>query len=58
MNNQFYPEPTYPFPTYQENFQRCCCSSQTFACNDCYFYSEEHDMGATIPYCNYLHKIL
>lgn len=58
VNKQFLPKPTYPFPHYPIDFQCCGCSSKKFMCDDCYFYSEEHDMGATVPYCSHLHKVL
>lgn len=60
VNKQFLPKPkpAYFFPVYQENFHCFCDNNETFSCSDCYFYSEDHDMGATIPYCSHLHKVL
>lgn len=52
------PKPVYPFPQYPTCFQGCGCGDRAFLCDDCYFYYEEHDMGATMPCCSHLNTIL
>lgn len=44
------PSDYVPMP---ECFLGCGCSIQPKERTDCYFYHEEHDMGARIPFCSY-----
>jgi len=37
---------------------RCWCDWRENYATDCYFYSEDKDMGASIPWCSYAHCIL
>lgn len=53
LNNQKREIPKPSFPT----FNACCCGGQEEKYKrDCYFYHEDFDMGATIPYCTYDNK--
>lgn len=48
------PPPVYPFSTFP-SFCGCSMVQQKEHKKDCYFFHEDHDMGATIPFCSY-HK--
>lgn len=49
-----------PLENYSYNsippFFSCGCSTEVKERTDCYFYHEEHDMGARIPFCSYHNK--
>lgn len=59
--NPIYPC-SFPYPSpfsMPLNFNTCGCGVNYHEKynRECYFYDEEQDMGAHIPYCSYLHKL-
>lgn len=47
-------KPSYPFLPYPF-FCGCAMPTEPEHKTDCYFFHEEHQMGATIPTCSYYH---